>query len=104
MSCAGFVKENLHKVILTTGFWKHPGDAAITEYGKEYGLPVIELGDLGDDEKMKAIVFLNMRPLQITLETLAWIKLRKEYFVYKAIICKIREKRMQAVESLQGSQ
>ena len=43
------------KIILTTGFWKHPGDAAIVEYGKENGLPVIKLGDLGEDNAMKAI-------------------------------------------------
>lgn len=43
------------RIILTTGFWKHPGDGAIREYGEENKLPVIELGDLGEDNKMKAI-------------------------------------------------
>ena len=43
------------KVILTTGFWRHPGDNAILAYGKEQSIPVIVLGDLGDDDDMKAI-------------------------------------------------
>ena len=42
------------KIILTTGFWRHPGDGAIALYGKENGLPVVTLGDLGDDDKMMA--------------------------------------------------
>ncbi len=60
-------KRNLHelltylnptgkaKVILTTGFWRHPGDSAILAYGKEQSMPVIVLGDLGDNDDMKAI-------------------------------------------------
>ena len=43
------------QVILTTGFWRHPGDDAIRSYGKERSLPVVELGDLGDDDRMKAL-------------------------------------------------
>ena len=43
------------KVILTTGFWKHPGDSAIIKTGKERNYPCIYLGDLGEDDKMKAI-------------------------------------------------
>lgn len=42
-------------IILTTGFWRHPGDAAIAEYGRENHLPVVVLGDLGEDDRMKAI-------------------------------------------------
>lgn len=47
--------SGLAKVILTTGFWKHPGDDIIREYSKENNLPLVELGDLGEDDKMKAI-------------------------------------------------
>lgn len=47
--------EKKAKIILTTGFWKHPGDKAIEEFGRENSLPVIYLGDLGEDDKMKAI-------------------------------------------------
>ncbi len=43
------------QVILTTGFWRHPGDKAIISYGAEHGLPVVTLGDLGDDDSMKAL-------------------------------------------------
>ena len=43
------------KIVLTTGFWKHPGDRYIRELSKEKGLPLTELGDLGADVNMKAI-------------------------------------------------
>ena len=42
------------KVIMTTGFWRHPGDSEITSFAKENDLPVITLGDLGEDDKMMA--------------------------------------------------
>ena len=43
------------KIVLTTGFWKHPGDSAIRALAKEKALPLTELGDLGADPNMKAI-------------------------------------------------
>ncbi len=43
------------KTIITTGFWRHPGDPAIRTYATENCLPLVELGDLGDDDAMKAI-------------------------------------------------
>ena len=43
------------KIVLTTGFWRHPGDRYIREFASENGLPLTELGDLGADPKMKAI-------------------------------------------------
>ena len=43
------------KVIVTTGFWKHPGDSDIIDFCKENGYPCVELGDLGQDDRMKAI-------------------------------------------------
>lgn len=43
------------KIVLTTGFWRHPGDDAIRELAKEMNLPVVELGDLGEQDQMKAI-------------------------------------------------
>ena len=43
------------KIILTTSFWKHPADEAITEYAKNNFLPLCELGDLGELDEMKAI-------------------------------------------------
>ena len=43
------------KLVITTGFWKHPGDRDIREYAKKKGIPCVELGDLGEDDTMKAI-------------------------------------------------
>lgn len=43
------------KIIMTTGFWKHPGDTAIREFAEENNIPVVYLGDLGEDDNMKAI-------------------------------------------------
>lgn len=52
---AYFNKSGKAKVVLTTGFWKHPGDELILKIGKELGVPAIYLGDLGEDDRMKAI-------------------------------------------------
>ena len=43
------------KIVLTTGFWKHIADDGIREYSALQNLPLIELGDLGEDDEMKAI-------------------------------------------------
>lgn len=43
------------KIIITTGFWKHIADGAIREYARRNEYPLVELNDLGEDEKMKAI-------------------------------------------------
>lgn len=43
------------RILLTTGFWKHPGDQAIREYALAHQLPCVELGDLGEQDDMKAI-------------------------------------------------
>ncbi|MBE6719024.1 MAG: SGNH/GDSL hydrolase family protein [Ruminococcaceae bacterium] len=52
----GFLNKSKNaKIILTTGFWKHPGDSVIIEYAKENGLPCVTLGDLGEDDSMKAL-------------------------------------------------
>lgn len=48
-------KNQKAKIILTTGFWKHPGDSMILEYAKENNLPCVQLGDLGELDEMKAI-------------------------------------------------
>lgn len=50
-----FDKSQKAKVVLTTSFWKHPGDVAILEYAKERGIPCVQLGDLGEQDEMKAI-------------------------------------------------
>lgn len=42
-------------IILTTGFWKHPGDGAIMELAKECGYKCAYLGELGEQDCMKAI-------------------------------------------------
>lgn len=43
------------RVILTTGFWHHKRDVCIRELAVENGLELVELGDLGEDDDMKAI-------------------------------------------------
>lgn len=43
------------KVILTTSFWHHVGDDAIREVASRTGYPLVELGDLGEQDEMKAI-------------------------------------------------
>ena len=43
------------KIIVTTGFWRHPGDEQLRAYARNNSFPLVELGDLGEDDKMKAI-------------------------------------------------
>ena len=43
------------KIIVTTGFWRHPGDAQLIKYAGNNSLPLVELGDLGEKDEMKAI-------------------------------------------------
>ncbi|MBR6533879.1 MAG: SGNH/GDSL hydrolase family protein [Clostridia bacterium] len=42
------------RVILTTGFWYHPFDEPVIDYAKKANLPVVTLGDLGEQDEMKA--------------------------------------------------
>ena len=46
---------NNARIILTTGFWHHPADEAIVELSEELNLPLVKLGDLGENKAMKAI-------------------------------------------------
>ena len=48
-------KTGKAKIIITTGFWKHPGDGDIRAYAKERNITCVELGDLGERDEMKAI-------------------------------------------------
>ena len=50
-----FNKSGNAKVILTSGFWKHPGDEVIKKVALDLGFPYVYLGDLGEDDNMKAI-------------------------------------------------
>jgi len=43
------------KLLLTTGFWRHPADEAILAYAREKQLPCICMGDLGERDEMKAL-------------------------------------------------
>ena len=45
-------KTGKAKIIITTGFWKHPGDGDIRAYAKERGITCVELGDLGERDEM----------------------------------------------------
>ena len=42
-------------IVLSSGFWKHEGDAAIWTVAVERGYPFVDLGDLGERDDMKAI-------------------------------------------------
>lgn len=50
-----YVKGEASKVILTTSFWKHPGDEAIQAVAEKCGYPCIYLGELGEQDGMKAV-------------------------------------------------
>ena len=43
------------KVIVTTGFWKHPADEALRSWADKHRAPLCELGELGERDEMKAI-------------------------------------------------
>ncbi len=43
------------KIVFTDGFWHHPGDKCIEEIAKEMNGYFVELGDLGEQDEMKAI-------------------------------------------------
>lgn len=43
------------KVIVTTAFWPNPLDEAIRTFAAQRGYPLVELGDLGKQDEMKAI-------------------------------------------------
>lgn len=43
------------RIVLSSGFWKHEGDAAIWTVAVERGYPFVDLGDLGERDDMKAI-------------------------------------------------
>ncbi len=48
-------KEGTAKVLVTTGFWRHPADEALLAYARANNYPCVELGDLGEQDEMKAI-------------------------------------------------
>lgn len=43
------------KIVITTGFWPHCGDETVCEFAKAHGISLVELGDLGQLDEMKAI-------------------------------------------------
>ena len=51
----GYLKAEHTKVILTTSSWKHPGDRVIQGVAEKYGYPCIFLGELGEQDTMKAV-------------------------------------------------
>lgn len=72
------------KVIMTTSFWKHPGDPAIRRVAEERGYPLSELGEYGEmDEMMAKGLFehsgVAMHPGDLGMKTIAdeiwkWMK------------------------------
>ena len=49
-----FNKSEKAATIVTTGFWKHPGDSVITKVANDMGIPCVYLGDLGEQSDMRA--------------------------------------------------
>jgi len=49
------------KILMSTGFWRHPGDGAIEAYAAQHALPLVRLGDLGEDDRMKAVGLYSHR-------------------------------------------
>lgn len=47
--------EKKAKPVITTGFWHHPLDGEIERFATEGGYPLVRLGDLGEDDRMKAV-------------------------------------------------
>ncbi len=43
------------QIIFTSGFWKHPGNAVISEIAKDRDCPFVVLEDLGEQDDVKAI-------------------------------------------------
>lgn len=43
------------KIIITTGFWRHPGDTDLIRIAEEDGYALADLGVLGDNDEMKAL-------------------------------------------------
>ena len=48
-------KDGGAKVLITTGFWHHPLDEFLEKLAEDNGYPLVRLGDLGEDDRMKAI-------------------------------------------------
>jgi len=64
------------RVVLTTGFWRHPGNEDILLYARERGLPCLELSDLGEMDEMKALGQFEHRgvanhPSDLGMQTIA---------------------------------
>ena len=49
-----FNKSGKASTIVTTGFWKHPGDSIIIKAAKDMDIPCINLGELGEQSDMRA--------------------------------------------------
>ncbi len=47
-------KTGKARIIISTAFWKHPGDECLAEYAERNGYPFVALNDLGADSKMRA--------------------------------------------------
>ena len=47
-------KSGNAKLVITDGFWYHPADSFIEEFAATRNLPLVKLGDLGEQEIMRA--------------------------------------------------
>ncbi len=53
------------RILFTTPFWHHPGDGAMEDLAKDYGAPLVLLGDLGEKDEMKALGQFSHRGVSV---------------------------------------
>ena len=77
-----FFNKSNAKLIITSSFWKHPGDGEIENYAKSIGADFIYLGELGEDAEMRADGLfkssgVSMHPGDKGMETIAYLIFEK---------------------------
>ena len=73
--------NNKAKIIMSTGFWRHPADESIIEYAHENGFPIVQLGDLGEKDEMKAIGLFEHSGIANHPGDLGMEKIAERFFV-----------------------
>jgi len=50
-----FNPDGKARLVITDGFWHHPGDEDLKAIAEDLGVPFVVLGDLGERDEMKAV-------------------------------------------------
>ena len=72
--------EKKSQFIVTTGFWRHPGDDALRDLSRELSAPLAELGDLGEQPEMKALGLFEHRGVSVHPGDLGMEKIAERIF------------------------